>query len=214
MAKQSQIQELIIPVGLAIVGGIAIWKISEGVSEAVSSVGEGIEKSLTSSGLAFESVGAGIGSGVSSIGEGVFEIGKGVGEGVSYVGQGVFEVGKGVGSGVSSIGKGVGDIGTGVGSAVESVGIGVGTAVGGASPTKIIKAVTGQETDDSVGLSKNISVSKSVSSSSSSKVVSVKQEGGKTIYELEPIVLTAPKKEEKQSIVSKAISGLKSLFGF
>lgn len=77
-----------------VIGGIALYKISGGVSTALSQTGTGL-------GLGFAGIGQGIsniGQGVSNIGLGVEALGQGVGAGVAYTGAGVYQIGAGTGT--------------------------------------------------------------------------------------------------------------------
>src|ERR687897_705687 len=124
-----------------------IEKLVEGVSSAVSDIGEGAGN-LVGEGLnsAVEDIGSGagqlVGEGLNSAvedivagsGSAVEDIGAGAGD---LVGEGlnsaVEDIGSGAGSAVEDIGSGtghaVGEIGEGAGSAVEDVGEGAGSAV-------------------------------------------------------------------------------------
>src|SRR5215203_1607912 len=110
-----------------------IEKLVEGVSSAVSDIGEGAGN-LVGEGLnsAVEDIGSGAGH---LVGEGlnsaVEDIGSGAGD---LVGAGlnsaVEDIGEGAGSAVEDIGAGAGDmVGAGLKSAVEDIGAGAGSAV-------------------------------------------------------------------------------------
>src|SRR5215213_6045941 len=132
-----------------------IEKLVEGVSSAVSDIGEGAGN-LVGEGLnsAVEDIGSGagqlVGEGLNSavedigagagdlVGEGlnsaVEDIGAGAGSAVEDIGAGAGDlVGEGLNSAVEDIGSGAGsaveDIGSGAGSAVEDIGSGAGSAV-------------------------------------------------------------------------------------
>src|SRR5215203_2630566 len=110
-----------------------IEKLVEGVSSAVSDIGEGAGN-LVGEGLnsAVEDIGPGAGQ---LVGEGlnsaVADIGSGAGSAVEDVGEGAGDlVGEGAGSAVEDIGSGAGDlVGEGLNSAVEDIGSGAGSAV-------------------------------------------------------------------------------------
>src|SRR5215203_433561 len=114
-----------------------IEKLVEGVSSAVSDIGEGAGN-LVGEGLnsAVEDIGSGAGQ---LVGEGlnsaVEDIGAGAGSAVEDIGAGAGDlVGEGLNSAVEDIGAGAGsaveDIGSGAGSAVEDIGAGAGDLVG------------------------------------------------------------------------------------
>lgn len=103
-----------------IVGAVAVYKISGGVSKAIENVGEGL-------GVGVSSLLGGAGAGVASAGQGVEYLGYGAGSGISYLGQGIgtgfADLGGGVGSGVSQLGGGLFEIGKGAGYALSGANV-------------------------------------------------------------------------------------------
>ena len=95
-------------------------KLIEGLSKAVSQIGEGAGEAVGETGDALKDVGHGAESTVKDVGKGA--------------GQAVGDVGEGAGHAVGDIGQGagdaVGDVGQGAGQAVGDVGQGAGQAVG------------------------------------------------------------------------------------
>jgi hypothetical protein len=103
----------------------------EGLSKAVSEVGQGAGKAVDETGEAVEEVGHGAQSAVGDVGQGAGEAVGDIGQGA---GQAVGDIGQGAGGAVSGLGQGagqaVGDIGQGAGGAVSGLGQGAGQAVG------------------------------------------------------------------------------------
>jgi hypothetical protein len=103
-------------IAAVIVGAVAVYKISTGVSKGISDVGSGL-------GAGLNTLLGGAGQGVASAGAGVEYLGYGAGQGVSYVGQGIYELGAGVGGGLFQVGTGIQQIGGGAGYALSGANI-------------------------------------------------------------------------------------------
>lgn len=110
-----------------VVGAVAVYKISGGVSKAIENVGEGL-------GGGVGSLLGGAGAGVASAGQGIEYLGQGAGAGVAGLGQGV-------GAGIAGLGVGVGGGLFQVGSGVYEIGKGAGYAVSGANIQDVIQTI-------------------------------------------------------------------------
>jgi hypothetical protein len=106
-------------------------KLIEGLSKAVSQIGEGAGEAVGETGDALKDVGHGAESTVKDVGKGAGQAVGDVGEGAGHA---VGDIGQGAGQAVGDVGQGagqaVGDVGQGAGQAVGDVGQGAGQAVG------------------------------------------------------------------------------------
>jgi hypothetical protein len=103
----------------------------EGLSRAISEVGQGAGEAVDKTGDAAKEVGKGAEGALEDVGQGAGQAVGDVGEGA---GQAVGDVGQGAGQAVGDVGQGagqaVGDVGQGAGQAVGDVGQGAGQAAG------------------------------------------------------------------------------------
>jgi hypothetical protein len=103
----------------------------EGLSRAISEVGQGAGEAVDKTGDAAKEVGKGAEGALQDVGQGAGQAVGDVGEGA---GQAVGDVGQGAGQAVGDVGQGagqaVGDVGQGAGQAVGDVGQGAGQAAG------------------------------------------------------------------------------------
>ncbi len=114
----------------------------DGLSRAVSEIGQGAGEAVDETGDAAKDVGKGAEGALKDVGKGagqaVGDVGEGAGQAVGDIGQGagqaVGDVGQGAGQAVGDVGQGagqaVGDVGQGAGQAVGDVGQGAGQAAG------------------------------------------------------------------------------------
>jgi hypothetical protein len=103
----------------------------EGLSQAISEIGQGAGEAVDKTGDAAKDIGKGAEGALQDVGEGAGEAVGDVGEGA---GQAVGDIGQGAGQAVGDVGQGagqaVGDVGQGAGQAVGDVGQGAGQAAG------------------------------------------------------------------------------------
>jgi hypothetical protein len=103
----------------------------EGLSRAISEVGQGAGEAVDKTGDAAKEVGKGAEGALQDVGQGAGQAVGDVGEGA---GQAVGDVGQGAGQAVGDVGQGagqaVGDVGQGAGQAVGDLGQGAGQAAG------------------------------------------------------------------------------------
>jgi hypothetical protein len=103
----------------------------EGLSRAISDIGEGAGEAVDKTGDAAKDIGKGAEGALQDVGQGAGEAVGDVGEGA---GQAVGDIGQGAGQAVGDVGQGagqaVGDVGQGAGQAVGDVGQGAGQAAG------------------------------------------------------------------------------------
>jgi e3 binding domain len=103
----------------------------EGLSRAISEVGQGAGQAVDKTGDALQEVGKGAEGALQDVGQGAGQAVGDVGEGA---GQAVGDVGQGAGQAVGDVGQGagqaVGDVGQGAGQAVGDLGQGAGQAAG------------------------------------------------------------------------------------
>jgi hypothetical protein len=103
----------------------------EGLSQAISEIGQGAGEAVDKTGDAAKDIGKGAEGALQDVGHGAGEAVGDVGEGA---GQAVGDIGQGAGQAVGDVGQGagqaVGDVGQGAGQAVGDVGQGAGQAAG------------------------------------------------------------------------------------
>jgi e3 binding domain len=103
----------------------------EGLSQAISEIGQGAGEAVDKTGDAAKDIGKGAEGALQDVGQGAGEAVGDVGEGA---GQAVGDIGQGAGQAVGDVGQGagqaVGDVGQGAGQAVGDVGQGAGQAAG------------------------------------------------------------------------------------
>jgi hypothetical protein len=123
----------------------------DGLSRAVTQIGQGAATAVDESGEAVKDVGAGAESALDDVGVGAGQAVGDVGEGA---GQAVGDVGEGAGQAVGDVGQGagqaVGDVGEGSGKAVEDAGEGAGEAIGGKSNPKAVAKSAARKVRDAV----------------------------------------------------------------
>jgi hypothetical protein len=103
----------------------------DGLSRAISEIGEGGAEAIDKTGDAAKDVGKGADGALQDVGQGAGQAVGDVGEGA---GQAVGDIGQGAGQAVGDVGQGagqaVGDVGQGAGQAVGDIGQGAGQATG------------------------------------------------------------------------------------
>jgi hypothetical protein len=108
----------------------------EGLSRAVSEVGQGAGEAVGETGEAAKEIGSGAQSALEDVGQGAGQatgdIGQGAGQAVGDVGQGAGQAAGNLDQVVGGVGETLGQAGQGAGQALGGVGQGAGQAVGGA----------------------------------------------------------------------------------